>query len=298
MTHGTCSSKLARLGIRMMPCLLLIGGFGMVERAEAQPPGRDKPAAQAEVSLLVLFDNNAYRAGLETGWGFSCLVLGASKTILFDTGANGALLLRNMKKLGVDPRELDMVVLSHAHQDHIGGLDAVLSVNPEVEIYLLSSFPDSFKQLARKRARRVIEVPEVTQAGSPRLSSLQIAPGVYTTGALQGPQGSMDEQSLVIDTRRGLVVVTGCSHPGILDILRVARRMLGKEILLVLGGFHLWKRSSSAIQEIVSTFRSLGVRHPGPTHCSGARARQLFEEEYAKDFLRVGVGRRVELKGL
>lgn len=98
------------------------------------------------VSIAIIYDNNPYKKGLETAWGFSCFVKGTAKTILFDTGGDGSLLLRNMKSLGIDPKEIDLVFLSHIHKDHVGGLWHVIKRNPKVIVYIPKSFPDSFKK--------------------------------------------------------------------------------------------------------------------------------------------------------
>ena len=99
------------------------------------------PTSSADLKLTIVYDNNPYREGLETRWGFSCLVEGLERTILFDVGGEGAVLLRNMAKLEIDPNTIDVVILSHIHYDHIGGLSEFLEQNPDVVVYMPSSFP-------------------------------------------------------------------------------------------------------------------------------------------------------------
>jgi len=97
------------------------------------------------IRITVVYDNNPYKKGLETSWGFSSVVAGVEKTILFDTGDNGQLLLENMSKTGIDVNSIETVVLSHIHGDHTGGLEEFLKKNPKVSVSLPKSFPKKFK---------------------------------------------------------------------------------------------------------------------------------------------------------
>jgi 7,8-dihydropterin-6-yl-methyl-4-(beta-D-ribofuranosyl)aminobenzene 5'-phosphate synthase len=112
--------------------------------------------AGAKLRLIIVYDNNEYDPRLKTKWGFSCLVEGLEKTILFDTGADSATLLSNMKKLKIDPAEVDAIVLSHIHGDHVGGLSGFLEENSDVIVYLPESFPGSFKDEVRSKASRTV----------------------------------------------------------------------------------------------------------------------------------------------
>ncbi|RLI08689.1 MBL fold metallo-hydrolase, partial [Candidatus Bathyarchaeota archaeon] len=165
------------------------------------PPALSLKACRGE--LVILYDNNPYDPRLETSWGFSCLLTLNETTILFDTGGDGRLLLRNMEKLGVDPREIDIIVLSHIHGDHVGGLDEVLEADGDAVVYLPASFPESFKGWVRDLAREVVEVEGPTV----------ICGCAASTGPMRG--GGVDEEALIINTPKGLVVVTGCAHPGV-----------------------------------------------------------------------------------
>ncbi|HEY55169.1 MAG TPA: MBL fold metallo-hydrolase [Dehalococcoidia bacterium] len=166
--------------------------------------------------ITIVYDNEVSQPGLESGWGFSCLIETESRAlILFDTGADGATLLYNMRELGIDPSDIAKVVISHAHGDHTGGLQSLLEVNDGAEIYLPSSL------MALIPGRKVTPVRQ----------SVQIAEDVFSTGELKEV-----EQSLVLRTKKGIVVLTGCSHPGVGEILQAASR-LGR-IYGIIGGFH------------------------------------------------------------
>lgn len=229
------------------------------------------------VEILVVIDNNAYKPGIETHWGFSCLVRGMDKTILFDTGPSGSGLLHNMTRMGIKPQDVDVVVLSHIHGDHTGGLDGFLKENGDVTIYLPRSFPQPFKKKAEAYGAEVIEV------GGP----LEICHRVYSTGELGE---YIKEQALVIHTDIGGIVITGCAHPDIVKILRKAKGLVKHGLLLAMGGFHLGGATPSELERITASFKDLRVRYIGPCHCSGDGARNIFKKTYQTHFLNVGVG--------
>jgi 7,8-dihydropterin-6-yl-methyl-4-(beta-D-ribofuranosyl)aminobenzene 5'-phosphate synthase len=235
----------------------------------------------AELRLTIVYDNNDYDPRLETKWGFSCLIEGVKKTILFDTGGDSATLLKNMKKLEIDPAKIGAVVLSHIHGDHLGGLSGFLKENSGVVVFLLRSFPESLKEEVRSISAAVNEVSEPGE----------LFPGVYTTGELGN---GIKEQSLAIKTSKGLVIVTGCAHPGVVRIVRGARQLAAEDtVCLVLGGFHLAGAPTSQIESIVKEFRHLSVQRVAPCHCSGDETRRLFRREYGDDYVDSGVGKRI-----
>jgi 7,8-dihydropterin-6-yl-methyl-4-(beta-D-ribofuranosyl)aminobenzene 5'-phosphate synthase len=233
------------------------------------------------VRFTVVYDNNAYDRRLRTAWGFACWVEAGEKTVLFDTGGEGATLLSNMAELDLDPRAIDVVVLSHAHGDHTGGLAGLLDTGIRPTVYVPAAFPASFRADLRART----DLKEVT-------GPIEILPGVYTTG----PVGSaIVEQALVVDTGAGWVVVTGCAHPGIVEMVRRAKDATAGEVALVLGGFHLGSASLSQIEGIVAAFRRLGVQQIAPCHCTGDRARRVFADAYGTECTLAGVGWVVNL---
>lgn len=228
-------------------------------------------------SISILYDNNIYNEDLQTGWGFSCFVKGHKKGILFDTGEDGTVLLNNMMKMNIDPKDVDVIVLSHSHHDHTGGLLSFLRVNSDVTVYMLDSFPDSLKENAEKLGATVIGVS----------NPVTIYNDVYTTGAMTK---NIPEQSLIIETESGSIVITGCAHPGIVSVAKEAQDISGN-ILLIMGGFHLKGTSSGTIQNIISQLKELDVVYVAPCHCTGSAALQLFEEEFASYYVPAGVGR-------
>ena len=260
-----------------------------------------------KISIIVTYDNNPCEQGLNTDWGFAAFITGTNKTILFDTGPPTAnSLLDNMQKLAIEPDGIDVVVLSHIHGDHTGGLGSFLEKNSNVTIYLPKSFPKKFKDNARNSGAKIIEVnpvrsktstsPEGMPFGHNEVNkSERICENVYSTGRL----GKwIKEQSLIIRTDKGLVVIIGCAHPGIVKIINTVKNIMDDDIFLVMGGFHLEWATKGRIEKIISIFKQLGVSHVGPCHCSGHKARSLFEKHFGSNYINIGAGKVITLTDL
>jgi len=233
-------------------------------------------------NCTVVYDNNPFDPALQTDWGFSCFIQGAEKNILFDTGTNGNILLSNMNGLDIKPQNVDLVVLSHFHGDHTGGLLALLKENPNITVYLPDFFPAPFKNSIIKAGASYIDVK----------SHQQILGNVYTSGVISG---WINEQSLILDSHEGLVLITGCAHPRIVNIIETVKDRTKKEVYLVFGGFHLSGFEDQEIKEIIRFFKKLGVKKAGPSHCSGKEARDLFSNAYGKDYIQIGVGKKISI---
>lgn len=233
--------------------------------------------------FTIVYNNVPYNENLTTAWGFSCLIDLKDKSLLFDMGGIGSILLNNMRKLKIDPKNINIVVLSHIHSDHVGGLWSFLKKNNDVVVYLPESFPKDFKNRIKKTGAKFISVQKHTN----------IYENVYSTGELGGVW--MREQSLIIDTPKGLIVVTGCAHPGIVNIVKKAKGLLNKNIYLVLGGFHLMAYSEKEVEKIINDLKGLGVEKIAPSHCTGGRPIELFREAWGENFLDLGCGAVFEM---
>lgn len=207
----------------------------------------------AEMKLTILYDSGAEQ-GLMKGWGFSCLLELGSENVLFDTGWDGRRLLFNMKKLGKNPRQIKKILISHSHWDHMGGLPYLLRKG--VEVYVPQSFSKHLKEeiASRSDLREVKGVQKVRE-------------GVWTTGELGK---GIKEQSLVLETSKGSVVIVGCAHPGIQNIFAVASKF-GK-VWGVVGGMHGF-----------GDYEALeGLGLIVPSHCTANKKKiaELFPEVY------------------
>lgn len=234
------------------------------------------PLSKGPLTITIVFDNNPYDERLRTSWGFAALVEHQNQSLLFDTGGDGLILLENMRILGIDLSRIQGVMLSHAHNDHTGGLVHLLESGARPTIYVFPRFGGNIDQETAK----ITEVVQVEAGDS-------ISQGMYTSGAMGG---SIREQALVIRTRKGLVIVTGCAHPGIVKIVEKAKEMYDEPVYLVMGGFHLGDKSDHQLNEIINAFRNLGVQKVAPCHCTGDKAIARFKAEYGEDFIRAGAG--------
>ncbi len=237
------------------------------------------PKEVAEVTITTIYDNYLWTEGLTTDWGFGALIEINGTTILFDTGGTGSILLDNIDKLGLKPQGVDAVALSHYHGDHTGGLFSFLDKWGAKKLYLPRSFPAAFKEKAGKYGE-LVEVGDYAK----------ICDRVYTTGEMGT---AIIEQSLIIETSKGIILITGCAHPGIVDIAKKAKELTRQEVYLVLGGFHLGGKSDQELDDIISAFRSLGVKKVSPTHCTGEQAIEMFSQAYGENFIRNGVGKKI-----
>ncbi len=235
----------------------------------------------AAIRLTVLYDNYAAVDGVEADWGFSCLLQGAEKTILFDTGTHPGILQKNVKRLGADLSQVGIIVISHLHGDHSGGLEWALSQKGEIPVYL----PDMASEAYMAKVRQWGGLPQ--RVNKPR----ELCRGVFTTGEMPADfNPAFTEQSLVIKTAKGLIVITGCSHPGIVAIVRRAPQVAPGVPRVVLGGFHLMRRSDGEVRAIIQELKGMGVERCGASHCTGDWAIELFKESFGDRFLKLCVG--------
>ncbi len=253
----------------------------VVEKPEAGLVPVEKELMKSTITII--YDNNRYDSRLTTDWGFSCMVKSPQKTILFDTGGDGVILLHNMAKLEIDPKEIDVVVLSHIHGDHVGGLASFLERNSDVTVYIPISFPQNLKDEVTNTGAKLEEVDKARE----------LFDGTFTTGELDG---GIKEQSLVFRTQNGLVVITGCAHPGIVNIVERAKEISEGNVYLLMGGFHLAGASSSQVNHIAEDLLQLGVERVAPCHCSGEVARKIFKDYFGENYIDSGVGKRIAIE--
>jgi 7,8-dihydropterin-6-yl-methyl-4-(beta-D-ribofuranosyl)aminobenzene 5'-phosphate synthase len=234
--------------------------------------------------VLILYDNRSDRSDLQPGWGFSALIEFGGHQVLFDTGADKLVLEHNATALGVDLTTIDTLVLSHEHCDHIGAVTSALHKNLDV------FYPASFSVLFQ---REVEEKPaRAPWRAHPVSLPAEIVPGITSTGEL-GKE--IVEQALIIRGFAGPMLITGCAHPGIVEIARVATDLAGEPLHLVLGGFHLYKKNGAAVEEIAAALKRLGVKRIAPCHCTGIAAMKVLQNSFGDASIDVKVGSELVL---
>jgi 7,8-dihydropterin-6-yl-methyl-4-(beta-D-ribofuranosyl)aminobenzene 5'-phosphate synthase len=234
------------------------------------------------IQVTILYDNYVHTPETKGDWGFACLIEGTEKTILFDTGTQPDIFWHNLRALDIDINEVEQIVISHNHGDHTGGLISFLEKKSDVPVYIPASFPENFArsvQDAGAQARRVSD-------------PVAICENVWSTGDIPGPA---HEQGIILNTSQGLVVITGCAHPGIADMVERARRILNKDVYLVFGGFHLMQKSKPEVEAIIERFEKAGIKKCGATHCTGEQQIEWFKQAYGEDFVSMGVGRVIKI---
>ena len=258
--------------------------------ATAQATAPTSPGAPARIT--VLYDAFGKDAGMTKDWGYAALVEINGKRILFDTGDDPAIFAKNVQTKGVDLTKLDFVVLSHRHSDHVSGLSYLLKVNPKVKIYAPkdglggifgSDIPSKFyrKDEALPAAMRYYggTPPEIMKLGTvlPGANiqlidkTTEVTPGITLIALISDTPGTRElkELSLAIDTPDGVVLVVGCSHPGIETIVAEAVK-INPHIHFIAGGFHLLTAQDPAIEKIATTLHdTYRVDYIAPGHCTG-----------------------------
>jgi 7,8-dihydropterin-6-yl-methyl-4-(beta-D-ribofuranosyl)aminobenzene 5'-phosphate synthase len=244
--------------------------------------GGSKAHEACVIRLTVVYNNPPFDDRLETAWGFFCLIEGTEQVILFETGGDGRILLGNMRLVGIDPLSVKMVFLSHIHGEHTGGLEGFLRCNPHVTVSMPQSFPASFQRAVASYGAKVHTVD----------TPVWLFGSVHSGGEMGE---SIREQALIVETTSGLVIITGCAHPGIVNVVREAKTRFKNEISLVMGGFHLGGKTRSQIRATIDALKGLGVKRVAPSHCTGEMAMALFREAWGEGFLEGGAGAVIEV---
>ncbi|MCP4543239.1 MAG: MBL fold metallo-hydrolase [Chloroflexi bacterium] len=228
------------------------------------------------MTITIIYNNIAHNVRLSTAWGFAALIEYGGEQVLFDAGGDSPTLLGNMAILEKDPSTIQQVVLSHIHDDHIGGLQGLLETGVRPTVYV----PPLFSREYKDPVSEITELIEVEPG-------LEIASGMFTTGEVLG---NVVEQSMILRSHAGLVVITGCAHPGIVKIVKRAKDLFNEPVFLAMGGFHLGNRNERQIIDILTDLRQLEVQQVAPSHCTGQEAIGIFAREYGDDFILSGAG--------
>lgn len=236
------------------------------------------------MEIKILFDSKGLDRTFRIGWGVSYLINGH---VLFDTGEQSGYLFHNMHSMGVNISDIKAVVISHDHWDHTNGLWDLLMERPELDVYVCPGFSQEFSDKLATYPCNVIKAE----------SFMRIADGIYTTGEIDGTYhyDYIAEQSLVLETEKGLTIITGCAHPGIIKTVEYITNTIQKNIYLVMGGFHLLRKSASEIKNISDAFQRIEIEHVAPSHCTGEEAISIFKDSYKTRCIDIKVGKTIEV---
>jgi 7,8-dihydropterin-6-yl-methyl-4-(beta-D-ribofuranosyl)aminobenzene 5'-phosphate synthase len=269
-------------------------------------------AAEPSGRITIIYDAFGKDPAMTKDWGFSALVEIAGKRILFDTGNDREIFAANVKAKAIDLTSLDFVVMSHRHADHMGGLSYVLSVNPRVKIYAPkegfgiygSSLPSSFyrKDQALPPEMRYYDgkPPEIMkfgtawQGGNFELidQTTEIAPGITLIALVSDTPGTKElkELQLAVNTSEGMVLVVGCSHPGIERIVEAAAS-INPKIHLIAGGLHLVVAPDDVIATVVASLKNIfKAEYIAPGHCTGEPTFAALKQAFGDRYIYAGVG--------
>jgi 7,8-dihydropterin-6-yl-methyl-4-(beta-D-ribofuranosyl)aminobenzene 5'-phosphate synthase len=274
----------------------------------ATPPATAEPAR-----ITVLYDAFGKDARMTKDWGYAALVEINGKRILFDTGDDPAIFAKNVNASAVDLTKLDFVVLSHRHSDHVGGFSYLFSVNPQVKIYapkdgfggifgsdLPSKFYRKDESLPAEMRYYNGTPPEIIRLGTafPRANiqlidkTTEVAPGITLIATVSDAPGTKElkELSLAINTPDGIVLVVGCSHPGIETIVAEAAK-INPHIHFIAGGFHLVAAQDAAIEKAATSLHdTYKVEYIAPGHCTGESTFAVLQRMFGNRYLYAGLG--------
>jgi 7,8-dihydropterin-6-yl-methyl-4-(beta-D-ribofuranosyl)aminobenzene 5'-phosphate synthase len=274
-------------------------------------------ASATQDRITILYDAFGKSSGMKKDWGYSALVEYGGKHILFDTGNNTETFVQNVKISGVDLKKLDFAVISHRHGDHTGGMNYLLTVNPQVKIFAPkegfgvfgASLPGTFyrQDASLPDYMRYYngKPPQMMTFGTPWPSAnfvlidgvTEAAPGISVIATVSQTPGTLElrELSLAIETPKGLILVVGCSHPGIERIVE-ASMVLDKHVYAIVGGLHLVTTPDSEITRIVTALHDKWkVDRVALGHCTGEPAFAAFQRAFGVHYNYAGLGSVIEL---
>src|SRR5215472_6139196 len=275
-------------------------------------------AAETPNRVTILYDSFGKNPSLTKDWGFAALVEYGGKRILFDTGNNAKIFEHNVKALGVDLRNLDFVVMSHRHGDHMGGLAYLLKVNPTVQIYApkersgvygddqpSSTWYRKDPSLPPEQRYYGGAPPEIIHMGEawPGANfqlidkNVEIAPGMYLIALVSDKPGTLElkELSLAIKSPQGLILIVGCSHPGVERIVHEATS-IDSHLYILFGGLHQVQATDSEVDRIAAVLHDqYKLERVAPGHCTGEPEFAALKRAFGDHYVYAGVGSVVDL---
>jgi 7,8-dihydropterin-6-yl-methyl-4-(beta-D-ribofuranosyl)aminobenzene 5'-phosphate synthase len=235
---------------------------------------------ESPVTIRVIYDNYIKTDGLKSDWGYSIVIEGLDKEILFDAGTKPDIFESNFRKMGLEAGNIDLLVITHEHADHTGGIPSFVKMKRDIPVIFPYSFSHSF---IKKMVRSGLEPILVNEPA-------KICENLYSSGEFDF---QIPEQALILNTKQGLVVMTGCSHPGIVKMVKEIKSTFNKNVFMVFGGFHLLDKSEKEMNTIITELKAMGVEKCGATHCTGDAQIKMVREAFGENYFELGAGNTI-----
>lgn len=206
---------------------------------------------------------------------------------LFDVFGNPSIFQKQLDKLSIDITKIKNIIISHDDWDHISGLWRVLERNKNVTVYICPNFSQEIKDKIRAYNVKIVEVN----------GFIEISNGIYSTGEMPGvsDKRTIYEQSLVLQTPKGTVVMTGCAHQGIINIVEKTISKFKDKIYLLIGGMHLKDITKKEVDETVLELKNYGIENVAPMHCTGKYATYMMKKTFGQNFISIKEGSNINL---
>jgi len=274
----------------------------------------------SRICITTLLDNTTSAPELLAEHGLSFWIEYADKRILFDTGQSD-ILIQNAKVIGIDLADADAIIVSHGHYDHTGGLAAVLDIAAKAKVYLHPAalepkfskkaslvnsigMPDSVRKAIQNREVIWTKMPTQIFPGAtvtgqvPRINNFEDVGGAFFLDEnCQKPDELLDDQTLFIETAKGLVIVFGCGHAGVVNILNYISKLTGqRHIYAVLGGMHLLRASDERIERTITAFEGYDLQKIGPAHCTGSKPIEKIKAVFPEQYFVCSAGTQIKME--
>lgn len=239
-------------------------------------------ASKGEILVKIVYNNTGSANGLKNAWGLSAWIDDAGDITLFDTGGDPEVLAHNLSALGLEPTKINRIIISHDHWDHNGGIQMVLGkLHKPTDLYIVEKHREKYAE----------KIPEAKVTGIEKPA--KITDHIWSTGSLSTSykRKGLHEQSLIITNEHAMILLAGCSHPGIVKIAERAQEIHpDKQLELVTGGFHLLRTPRKKVQHISQQLMDLGISRIAPSHCTGDRSIEIFRALWGDRFIGMNLG--------
>ena len=234
--------------------------------------------------LQLIAEGSTGEDRLARRWGLSFLL---GEEVLFDAFGDEKVFLENISKFKIDTGRIRHIVISHDDWDHIAGLWYLMEKRKDLRVYICPNAGKQFKERIRTYGVEVVE------AGAP----VKIADGIYTSGELTSPGADsvIYEQSLAVKTDRGVSVICGCAHPGVISIISSVKNIYKKNADMLIGGLHLKDTEEEAVLALSENMRKAGINRVLPLHCTGKEAVRIMQNHFGPGFLKMKEGEAIEI---